>query len=216
MPRQTLRRRRRSQEEGWLLSYADLITNLLIFFVAILAASQISPAKFQRVAEQLSGRETRQSLKEVQRQIEDAIEELDLGQSIRTRLNDDGLKIAVDTGVMFETGKAEINGEWLTALSQVIDKLVPYSQSYHFAVEGHTDSRPINSTAGSGRFESNWELASARAAAIRKRLELAGIPPNRTRLESYADTVSLPAADLEGLSEDESFARHRRVVVRIY
>ena len=42
-----MQRRSYSSDEGWLLSYADLITNLLIFFVMLLAAAQISKSKMQ-------------------------------------------------------------------------------------------------------------------------------------------------------------------------
>ena len=34
-----MQRRTHSSDEGWLLSYADLITNLLIFFAMLLAAA---------------------------------------------------------------------------------------------------------------------------------------------------------------------------------
>ena len=37
-----MQRRKASGDEAWLLSYADLITNLLIFFVMLLSAAEIS------------------------------------------------------------------------------------------------------------------------------------------------------------------------------
>ena len=50
-----MRRRTFSNEEGWLLSYADLVTNLLVFFVMLLAAADISRTKMQQIAQNLSG-----------------------------------------------------------------------------------------------------------------------------------------------------------------
>src|SRR5436190_1374571 len=44
-----MERRARGHEEGWLLSYADLITNLLIFFVMLLTAAHISRMKMKQI-----------------------------------------------------------------------------------------------------------------------------------------------------------------------
>jgi hypothetical protein len=43
-----------------------------------------------------------------------------------------------------------------------------------------------------------------------------GITRERIRVEGYADTIPLPETTLEGLSDEERLARHRRVIVRIY
>jgi flagellar motor protein MotB len=43
-----------------------------------------------------------------------------------------------------------------------------------------------------------------------------GVEDRRIRVEGYADTIPLPDDELEGLSDTERLARHRRVVVRIY
>ena len=96
----------------------------------------------------------------------------------------------------------------------MLGTLTPYDERYAFAVEGHTDGTPIVGT--HTKFASNWELSTGRANAVRGRLEGVGIDPDRIRVEGYADTIPLPADELEGLAEDEQLARRRRVVVRIY
>jgi chemotaxis protein MotB len=95
----------------------------------------------------------------------------------------------------------------------MLQSLVPYAGQYAFGVEGHTDSTPVLTGA---LYASNWELSSARANAVRSRLEGVGVEQRRIRVEGYADTVALPEESLTGLSADERLARHRRVVVRIY
>ena len=50
-----MQRRKRNHEEGWLLSYAYLITNLLLFFVVLVSASNMSESKMQQIAKQVSG-----------------------------------------------------------------------------------------------------------------------------------------------------------------
>ena len=65
-----MQRRTYSSDEGWLLSYADLITNLLVFFAMLLAAAEISRTRMQQIAESISGIEQPASLSSIQEEIE--------------------------------------------------------------------------------------------------------------------------------------------------
>lgn len=208
-----MQRRSAVSEEGWLLSYADLITNLLIFFAMLLAASEISRTKMQQIAESLSGVEQPASLSSIQEEIEREIEEQGLQEMVRTDLTDKGLELSLNSGLVFDSGRAEIRTAEVEVLDQMLGVLVPYAGQYSFAVEGHTDPTPVNAAS---EYKSNWELSTARGHAVRERLELVGVDRGRVRVEGYADTVPLPETTLAGLSADERLARHRRVVVRIY
>jgi len=207
-----MKRRSYTSDEGWLLSYADLITNLLIFFAMLLAAAEVNRTKMQQISESLSGVEQPDSLSAIQEQIEEKIEEEGLEETIRTELTDDGLKLSLNSGVVFDSGSATLRVEQLPVVDKMLETLVPYEGKYAFAIEGHTDSVPLNG----GGFMTNWELSTARANAVRTRLAGVGVDENRIRVEGYADTVPLPEEELEGLDEAERLARHRRVVVRIY
>ena len=85
----------KNNEEGWLLSYADLITNLLIFFTMLLAAAQISTSKMQQISKELSGIDSPESLASIQKQIDQRIEREGLRELIRTKLTDDGLELSL-------------------------------------------------------------------------------------------------------------------------
>jgi chemotaxis protein MotB len=207
-----VQRRTYSSDEGWLLSYADLITNLLVFFAMLLAAAQISKTRMQQIAEGISGIEQPESLSAIQEEIDAQIEREGLEDMIRTDLTDDGLKMSLNSGLVFDSGRAQIREGQETILDSMLGTLVPYADRYDFAVEGHTDTTPIVNGA---IYASNWELSTGRANAVRSRLELVGVEQGHIRVEGYADTVPLPEEDLEGLSPEEQLARHRRVVVRI-
>lgn len=207
-----MQRRSYASDEGWLLSYADLITNLLIFFVMLLAAAQLSRTKMQQITQSLSGKEQPASLASIQEEIDAKIAKEGLQEMIRTDLTDDGLKLSLNSGLVFDSGEAVIRPEELSTVDQMLETLVPYADKYAFAVEGHTDSNPVIS----GIYKSNWELSADRANAVRARLQQVGVEAKRIRVEGYADTIPLPDASVEGLPELERLARHRRVVVRIY
>jgi chemotaxis protein MotB len=167
----------------------------------------------QQIQKEISGVEQPQSLSSIQKEIEEQIRQNGLQDMVRTDLTDDGLKVSLNSGIVFDSGSAAIRAEQEQVLASMLKTLVPYAGRYVFAVEGHTDSTPINN---GSFYRSNWELAADRANAVRSRLELVGVAQDRIRVEGYADTVALPPEQLEGLSPEEALARHRRVVVRIF
>lgn len=208
-----MRRRPKGHEESWLLSYADLITNLLLFFVLLLTAANLSKTKMQQITKSMSGSESPASLAKIQREIEEEISKRKLQELVRTNLSDAGLEVSINSGLVFDSGRANIRGDADETLDAMLQVLSPYSQKYNFAVEGHTDTTPL---VNGGLFPTNWELSSARAIVVRQRLEAAGIDRNRIRVEGYAETKPRPETQLVGFSPEQRLALHRRVVVRIY
>lgn len=208
-----MERRPRQGDEVWLLSYADLITNLLIFFVMLLSAAELSRTRMQKIQHSLSGIASPSSLASIQDDIEKRIREEGLEDLITTDLAADGLKLSLNSGVVFDSGEAAVRPELEEVLASMLTVLVEFSTRYRFAIEGHTDSRPIGP---GGRFASNWELSASRANAVRQRLEAVGVDAARIRVEGYADTKPLPEDSLVGLTNGQRLARHRRVVVRVY
>ena len=208
-----MQRRDLVHEESWLLSYADLITNLLLFFVVLLSAAHLNKQKMQQIAKSISGAESPSSLESIKREIDAQIARKKLETLVTTTMTADGLELSLNSGLVFDSGHAAIRPELEQTVASMLQVLAPYSKKYGFAVEGHTDVTPI---LPGGQFASNWELSSARAIVVRQRLEDVGIERSRVRVEGYADTKPLPAETLAGLSTEERLARHRRVVVRLY
>ena len=181
--------------------------------MVLLTAAQMNKARMQQVVNSLSGAESPASLDSIRKEIDAQIAKQKLGDLVTTQVSLDGLEVALNSGLVFDSGKAKIRPELEQTVGTMLQTLAPYSSKYNFAVEGHTDTTPL---VNGGTFATNWELASARAIVVRQRLEDVGIAKNRIRVEGYADTKPLPEEQLEGLGPEERLARHRRVVVRIY
>ena len=94
-------------------------------------------------------------------------------------------------------------------------KRIPTSdkyKSYQVTVEGHTDDSPISTL----QFPSNWELSTARAAAVVHCLLQQGILAQRLRAAGYADTFPVALnRDAHGQAIPENQARNRRVVIKL-
>lgn len=105
----------------------------------------------------------------------------------------------------FELGSEIIQPQFRAMLMEI--KTLLRDIQGEFVVSGHTDNLPIRTQ----RFRSNWELSAARAASVVHELTQDGsIPPERFKVEGYADT--LPIADNE---TEEDRARNRRVEILI-
>lgn len=115
-----------------------------------------------------------------------------------------GVRMSLAASTVFPTASAKIKREALPALDKVAQ--IMKKSSFKMLVEGHTDDQPL--APGSG-FDSNWELASARATQVVRYLtKVRGISPDRLAAVSYADQRPLtPNVD------EESRAKNRRIEI---
>ena len=83
--------------------------------------------------------------------------------------------------VLFDSGSAELTEDGLAALREVA-KVLRTVKNKRFVVGGHTDNQKIKKSS----FESNWELASARAIIVTKSLVKAGLSPKNLIAAGYS------------------------------
>jgi chemotaxis protein MotB len=119
----------------------------------------------------------------------------------------------ISSAAFFGPGSATLSASGAELLRDVAATVSsPRLADYKITVEGHTDDSPIRSS----QFPSNWELSTARAAAVVHFLLNAGVPATRLRAAGYADTFPLvPNHDVNGQPIPENQARNRRVVIRL-
>ena len=121
--------------------------------------------------------------------------------------------LQMNSGAFFEVGSASLSNQGKSILRDVAANLKSDKfKDYNVAVEGHTDDSPI----ATPQFPSNWELSTARAAAVVKFFLDQGIPPQKLRAAGYADTFPVaPNRDAAGKPIPENQARNRRVVINL-
>jgi chemotaxis protein MotB len=194
-----------SGDELWLISYADLLTLLVGFFVMLLAASPMKLARFEAMAAAING-ESPPPLAELKKEIDQFIDKENLTQVVRTREDMEGLAIEFKDVLLFDSASAQVKTDGdkvLTRISTMLKDL----PTRGVTIEGHTDDVPISSTT----FRSNWELSSQRAINVLATLEKGGVDHRRLSVRGFADTKKL---DLQG-TVDVVRAAQRRVVIRV-
>src|SRR3989442_5874322 len=96
------------QDELWLISYADMLTLLIGFFVLIIAAVPMTRARFERIAATLTG--ARQAPLEDLRDKGDALvaRTPELKDKVKTREDAQGLGVEVPHAAPVDSGTAKL------------------------------------------------------------------------------------------------------------
>jgi chemotaxis protein MotB len=192
-------------DELWLVSYADLLTLLLGFFVLLIAASPMKLSRFEKMAASISGK-SEAPLVDLKEKVDALVAENRLGDRVITREDAEGLGIEFKDALLFDSGSADLRPEALEVMHKVAT-LVSALPDRPVIIEGHTDDVPVRG----GRFRSNWELSSQRAINVLGFLEQTGIPRERLSVKGLADTRPLSVAG----TLDAQRAANRRVVIRV-
>jgi chemotaxis protein MotB len=232
-------RKKKCPREGaadWLLTYGDMVTLLLTFFVLLYTTAEVDGYRLQLVLaafpglgnleggvtlsegrlaelgntiETLPSVQRGRALDEARRQAVSIFEPEVRSNEVRITQDERGLVVSLASDAFFETASAELNIE---ASRDVFIKLSELLQSdavadRKFRIEGHTDSIP---TAPGGEWETNWELSTARSLSVLRLLRDYGVPEERFQVMGVADTVPLVSNDTA-----EGRAYNRRVDVII-
>ncbi len=135
-------------------------------------------------------------------EITEFFESLIVEEQIIVRKNPLWMEIEIKSNILFDSGSAELSVE----AEQVFSRLGGLFSEYpnRIIVEGFTDNLPIQSPI----YPSNWELSSARAAAVVRLLESYGVEPVRMSSVGYGEFK--PSSDNDS---EEGRANNRRVIV---
>ncbi len=134
------------------------------------------------------------------------LQTMDLKDTVRVIHDDRGLVVRFSANKLFKPGQDSVEKQYLPLLDKIGKIVAPGSRVIR--VEGHTDDSPLPKD---GRFDTNWELSSARAIWIvrflRARFE---IPTARLSAAAYADGQPVAKNDTE-----EGKTMNRRVEIVI-
>ncbi|NLN06526.1 MAG: OmpA family protein [Firmicutes bacterium] len=212
----------------WMVTYGDMVTLLLCFFVLLYSYSVIDIQKFQQIFASIQltflGQEgileqtpdpnpdvtpvepdPEDNINLTYAAVKEYLRQQGLEDTISARLEDRGVILEIRDNILFDSGKADIKPEAAEVLRKVagIIRSVPNQ----IIVEGHTDNVPINTP----RYPSNWELSVDRAVrVVRFLIANYHIAPERFLATGYGEYH--PVADN---STVEGRARNRRVNIVI-
>ena len=195
------------QDELWLISYADMLTLLVGFFVLIVASVPLRRASFERIAAALSGSQRAAPLEELRDKVDQMVARSpELKDRVLTRDDAEGLGIEFKDALLFDSGSAALRAQAQPAIAEIA-RLLRDLPGRPVTIEGHTDDVPISTR----EFHSNWELSSQRAINVLGALQAQGVARDRMNARALADTRPLSAPG----SLEQQRTANRRVVIRV-
>jgi chemotaxis protein MotB len=193
---------RDNQGQRWLFSYADMVTILLILFIAISAHDlnrvEARPTPPPEPKPPVSAPvEPGRDLLQAQRILEQG--------GLNPKLEARGLVVSLPQAVLFPSGEDRVSPSALPVLGQVAQAIQGIPN--RVTLIGHADAVPIHNR----RFRDNWELSMARSLSLLEALrEQYGIPESRLSVAGYSSYRPQQPNDSE-----ENRARNRRVEIVI-
>lgn len=194
-------------DQEWMITFVDLITLLLGFFVIMYSLRSADVSKLEKVTQSI-----RQAVGDAKIDKDEKLDYTGLYQSISEyiktqgldghadiRLTKAGVEVSTEGSMLFEPGSADLNNASQDLITKIASSLM--HKPFFIQIEGHTDSAPISTP----QYPTNWELSAARAARVARLMISLGIEANHLNAVGYADTRLL--------YPDQPFhANNRRVI----
>jgi len=229
------RKRNGGNDEGggggapaWMVTYGDLMSLLLTFFVLIVSFSSIELIKFQKALGSLKGAlgilpkqqsvifqkepiipllsdYNERRIRKAATELRELIKKQGIDDKVKLEVTDKGILVRIDSPILFELGSADLKPEAFPILNKVIEMTRNWPNEIR--IEGHTDDLPIHTD----KFPSNWELSTARALSVLKYfLKKGNVEPERLSAAGYGEYHPLVPN-----TSPENRAKNRRVEIYI-
>jgi chemotaxis protein MotB len=205
-------------QEDWLLSYADMITLIMAFFIILVSMSKVDPNKYEEVqagmARDIGNREVTKPLQDLRSELLGQVAGSGVEESVDIGRDDRGVVLNLASGAMFLPGSADVRPEIRPLIKDIAATLVqPRFIAYQIEIQGHIDDTPVRTP----QFPSNWDLSAARALATLKLLGELGLDQSRMKIAAFADTAPrVPNRSDTGRPYPENQAINRRVQIHVY
>ncbi len=204
------------EDEGaWLVSYADMMTLLVGFFVMLMSFSKIDNTAFEKVKQATSesfGGDYQQPQEKLVKNVKEVLADNKALDEVNFEQTDSGAEISFRGGLFFSTGSIELRPEAKKILRGLVPVIMKQAAGYGVVIEGHTDSVPLK---GTKSIATNWELSSLRACTVLRLFEESGFDRKHLKAIGWGDTRPVPDDKHVSREPAEVHARNRRVVIKI-
>jgi chemotaxis protein MotB len=223
----------------WALSYGDMVTNLMAFFVALLSFATFDAAKFEAAIKSmqvtfgvgiLEGGETinlteqrlinagdqNRPLGKQEDPIVNAAPQVmgwlkeNMGQAVSSEAVEEGFRIRIADDFIFDKGSAQIRPEAAAMLANLGTFLEQIAAGRTVRFEGHSDDVTFFDALSK---RDNLTLSTDRAIAVYRAVGKTGVSASRMSVAGFGNAKPVPRLPNE---DEESWrARNRRVDVII-
>lgn len=201
--------------DSWLMSYADMVTLLLSFFIIFVSVSEPKREQFTMITRGLANKfgsvDLSTPFNGVFTALSGVIENRQLIRDVAIERTERSIAMELASGTFFKKDSAQLRDDRLEALGDLAEAMKSgHYLDYRIIIEAHTSDVPINTPI----YPSNWELSSARAARVVRFFAERGIAPERMVAVGHADTrPKVPNIDGSGRPIEANRDLNQRIVI---
>jgi len=207
-----------------MLTYSDMVTLLLVFFVMLMATGEskiiktriilsafngklglldggqtFAPGDFENMGqriESLPSVKQGKSLSKSKKKAVSIFKPETFNKKVRVTEDERGIVISLMTDLLFEPSSAKVNVAEIQAVLENVRHLIDTADfSGNVRIEGHTDDRPYNGS----QFRNNWELSAQRALSVLEALKnipsLTSFDESKISVAGYGSTRPVESND---------------------
>jgi chemotaxis protein MotB len=193
-------------ESIWLTIYADMITNLMLVFLALYGLTVMGEEAVETAMQSMTA-SVHQEAKQFDHLSQALRETVNVLPDVEVLQEAGAVRVRFGEAALFSSGSATLKSaavEPLTSIGTLL-KVLPQT----IVVEGHTDSVPL---APGAAFKDNYELSLARSmAVVRLLIDKAGLPAGQAAAAAYGEHRPCATNDTPA-----GRARNRRVEIAIF
>lgn len=203
--------------DSWLMSYADMITLLMCFFIIFVAISEPKKERISQLSSGIGGKfgtvDLATPFDGVANILRGIVEAHQVFRDIDIESNNKSIEIEISSTAFFKPWTAEFIDEKLPILLEMVKSLKTIDFiDYKISIEGHTsDIAPQ-----SGLYATNWELSSARASRIVRVFVENGIREKDLQAVGMAGSQpKVPNLDINGKAITENREKNERIMIKL-
>ena len=212
-------------EGSWAISYGDMITLLLSFFVIYFSTD------FNKQTDEKLGKKVETEIKKVEKDLVLAAAKLNQ-ISLKDLPLKDGEEIPGNVDIriyktgksfliyfagtsFFDSGKVDLREDTIEVLKGIVTRIEPFLGNYKLKVRAFTDNVKVKSN---HRFRNNLELSALRAVATMQKLEENGVPRHRMEVAGYGPMgpklLEFLKIDSENTNERKALSRSIMILLK--
>jgi chemotaxis protein MotB len=195
----------------WMTVFADMMTNLMLFFLVVYAITRLDIDAQTRTKDALRDGLTRrgaaheyQTEADRRKVVETEVQQEAAKINAVVTIDETRIKLSLPGESLFDSASADMKDSVRQSIAAIIEVIKKMPNKV--MIEGHTDDVPI----ATAKYRSNWELSMARASSVAQYFIQQGVPAERVCLAAYGEYKPMSPN-----TDDVSRANNRRIEITI-
>ncbi len=188
-------------EGSWAISYGDMVTLLLTFFIVFFTADKFEEQKEQSVSIDFLKKSADHFTKQMEAE---KLVDKKTAQMLKAKTYLEGNRVIIEFSGLsfFKSASTDIEAKAQSALASFYKSYEPFMSRYHVAIRAFSDPRPLREKSKM-IYNDNLQLSTLRSLEVLRYLQKSGVPLANMRIQGYGE-LKLSSEDINKLEPSEA------------